>query len=134
MDNPEEDYGEEELDVVYFLSAPSPSGPGGSSKDNSSARYGHWQLFVCGFSSLKPSSVDPYPIGCNADPDPGGKKLPESKLMSFKVYLTYQICFINFTITGIRFYKMSKLKFFSCYGPFWCIFNNNNADPDPHHC
>ena len=60
MDNPEEDYGEEELDVVYFLSAPSPSGPGGSSKDNSSARYGHWQLFVCGFSSLKPSSVDPY--------------------------------------------------------------------------
>ena len=74
------------------------------------------------------------PIGCNADPDPGGQKLPESKLMSFKVYLTYQICFINFTITGIRFYKMSKLKFFSCYGPFWCIFNNNNADPDPHHC
>ena len=44
MDNPEEDYGEEELDVVYFLSAPSPSGPGGSSKDSSRARYGHWQL------------------------------------------------------------------------------------------
>ena len=83
MDNPEEDYGEEELDVVYFLSAPSPSGPGGSSKDNSSAMYGHWQLFVCGFSSLNP--VVWIPIGCNADPDPGVQKLPGSKIMSFNI-------------------------------------------------